>query len=210
MINEAAVFIRDEVRNYLRQVDAVGMAEEVLLGNVALQEPGNPLSNKVVMTLVNLEEESALKNSKGWSRDPLTGGIRVASPPVHLNLYFLFTATLSEPGSEPSDQAYQNALSRIAAIVEFFQSKKVFTLQNSPAFDPNGRNLNERMLNEIRLVPELYTLTFEQINHLWGSLGGKQSPFVMYKIRLVKIQGMITTQAPLIESIDATGESTLS
>ena len=60
---------------------------------------------------------------------------------------------------------------------------------------------NERVLNEIRLVPELYTLTFEQINHLWGSLGGKQSPFVMYKIRLVRIQGRITAEAPLIESV---------
>ena len=54
---------------------------------------------------------------------------------------------------------------------------------------------------ELRLHPELYTLTFEQINHLWGSLGGKQSPFVMYKVRLVKIQSSIAEEGPVIEAI---------
>jgi len=54
----------------------------------------------------------------------------------------------------------------------------------------------------MRIIMELYTLTFEQINHLWGSLGGKQVPFVMYKARLVKIQHQITEEAPLIEQIE--------
>lgn len=200
MINEAAVFIRDEVASYLMQVKAVINAQDVLLGNIAMLENQHLLSDSVVITLVNLEEESVLKNSKNWSRNHLTGGIETTMPPVYLNLYFLFTATLPETlGSD--DQAYQRSLARIASIIEFFQSKKLFTLQNSPNFERQD-NLEERFLNEIRLVPELYTLTFEQINHLWGSLGGKQSPFVMYKIRLIKIQGQITEEAPHIESID--------
>jgi hypothetical protein len=72
-------------------------------------------------------------------------------------------------------------------------------VQNSPGFEPT--NLNARVLTELRLHPELYTLTFEQINHLWGSLGGKQSPFVMYKVRLVKVQSLVTSEGPLIETI---------
>ncbi len=199
MLTEAAVFIRDEVRSYLQQVKAVSNAGDVLLGNIALLENQTTLSDKVILTLVNVEEESAMKNSKNWFKNPITGGIKTASPPVYLNLYFLFTATLPESVGE-NDTTYQRALTRIAAIVELFQSKKVFTLQNSPAFDPGV--LEERLLYEIRLVPELYTLTFEQINHLWGSLGGKQSPFVMYKIRLVKIQSLITEETPVIEEVD--------
>ena len=34
---------------------------------------------------------------------------------------------------------------------------------------------------------ELHSLTFEQINHLWGSLGGKQVPFVMYRARMLSL-----------------------
>ncbi len=200
MINESVVFIRDEVRNYLRQVAVVPRVEDVLLGNIASLDNHSVLSDKVLITLVNIEEESTLKNNQNWRRNYLTGGIESILPPIYLNLYLLFTATLPENLGE-NDDAYQKALDRIAAIVELFQTKKIFTLQNSPAFEP--RNLKERLLNEIRLIPELYTLTFEQINHLWGSLGGKQSPFVMYKIRLLKIQGPVSTDAPLIESIEA-------
>lgn len=199
MITEAAVFIRDEVRSYLLQVNAVAKAEDVLLGNIALLDNQASLSNKVILTLVNIEEESTLKNNKNWSRDPTTGGINTTFPPVYLNLYFLFTSTL--PETENTDPHYQEALRRIAAIVELFQSKKVYTFQNSPAFTASGTQ-DETLFYEIRLVPELYTLTFEQINHLWGSLGGKQSPFVMYKIRVVKIQGPITTDTPVIEQVD--------
>ncbi|MNR02277.1 hypothetical protein D3C85_1181210 [compost metagenome] len=57
---------------------------------------------------------------------------------------------------------------------------------------------------------ELYTLTFEQINHLWGSLGGRQVPFAMYKLRLVAIsENAIVREVPLIEEIE-TNISTLS
>ncbi|MCW5599970.1 DUF4255 domain-containing protein [Nitrosomonas sp.] len=199
MITEAVVLIRDEVRNYLRQVKAALNAQDVLLGNIASLENQTNLTDKVIITLVNVEEESALKNSKSWSKNPLTGGIETRYPPVYLNLYLLFTATLPESVGE-SDTHYQRALNRIAAIVELFQSKKVFTVQNSPAFDPG--ELQERLLNEIQLFPELYTLTFEQINHLWGSLGGKQSPFVMYKMRVVKVQGLISAEVPSVESVD--------
>lgn len=205
MLTEAAVFIRNEVRSYLQQVNAVSSTqEEVFLGNIALLENQTTLTDKVILTLVNVEEESAMKNSKNWFKNPVTGGIKTAFPPVYLNLYFLFTATLSGSPSDP-DASYQKALDRIGAIVELFQSKKVFTFQNSPGFDPGV--LEEKLFYEIRLVPELYTLTFEQINHLWGSLGGKQSPFVMYKIRLVKIQGLITGEAPVIEQVDLDGDA---
>jgi hypothetical protein len=49
----------------------------------------------------------------------------------------------------------------------------------------------------------MYTLTFEQINHLWGSLGGRQIPFVMYKVRMVAItERSIRREVPLIEEVD--------
>ena len=59
-------------------------------------------------------------------------------------------------------------------------------------------------VQDMRLVLELYTLTFEQINYLWGSLGGKQMPFALYKLRLVEVEADRTRAvgAP-IETIEA-------
>ena len=178
MITEAAVFLRDEVRRYLVQDQVIVNAADVVLGNVAtLEENQAQLANKVVMTLVNVEEESTLKNGPYFTRNTPTNGIEIVSPPVYLNLYILFTATLPQMAD---DNAYQDALQRITSVIELFQSKKAFTIQNTPSFKPG--TLNKTLLAELRLHPELYTLTFEQMNHLWGSLGGKQSPSVMYKI----------------------------
>lgn len=196
MITEASVLLRDEVRRYLLQERVIGSDTEVVLGNIATLENSPELEDKVVLTLINVEEESALKNGKISFRNSLANGVESIFPPVYLNLYYLFSASLLPVAN---DENYQKALRRISSIIELFQSKKTFTIQNSPAF---GRDFDPAVLSELRLHPELYTMTFEQINHLWGSLGGKQSPFVMYKVRLVKLQRLLSEEAPLIETID--------
>lgn len=184
------------MRRYLLQEKVIAAPTDVVLGNIAALEDQPGLADKVLLTLVNIEEESSLKNGKHFIRNTPANGIESVSPPVYLNLYFLFSATSPQAAG---DDDYQKALHRINSVIELFQSKKVFTVQNSPSFEPT--NLNPRLLTELCLQPELYTLTFEQINHLWGSLGGKQSPFVMYKVRLVKVQSLTTTESPLIETV---------
>lgn len=174
--------------------------DQVLLGNIALLESQEVMTDKLVISVVNIEEEATLKNGQNYLKNPIRNNIESIQPPVYLNLYMLFSATLSSSDNS-IDTSYQSALSRISHVIEFFQSKKVFTLQNSPNFSPTSMETDEANYYQLRLIPELFTLSFEQINHLWGSLGGKQSPFVLYKIRLVKIQGEISAEVPLIESV---------
>ncbi len=169
----------------------------MVLANVATLENYPELANHLVVSLVNIEEESTLKNGQPFVRNPATNGSETFSPPVFLNLYLLFSATVPE---KATDDEYQRALHRIGSVIELFQSKKTFTLQNTPSFQKTAA-LSAVALTDLRLHPELYTLTFEQINHLWGSLGGKQSPFVMYKVRLVKIQSSATREGPTVETI---------
>ncbi len=203
MISEASNFIRDEVQRYLLAREVILNRDQVLLGNIALLETQEVMSDKLVLSVVNIEEETTLKNGQGYLKNPIRNTIESVQPPIYLNLYMLFSATLSISDNS-IDISYQSALRRISHVIEFFQSKKVFTLQNSPNFSPTSMDTDEASYYELRLIPELFSLTFEQINHLWGSLGGKQSPFVLYKIRLVRIQGQITSEVPLIESIRGT------
>ena len=210
MISEALILLRNEVRKYLitnrAQFDPALRSDEIILGNIAGLETqtDNALSDRIILTLVNIEEESSLKNGKRFMRNPIPDGIEYISPPVHLNLYVLFTVTLADTNP---NTAYEKALARLAAIIEFFQTKSIITVQNSPGSAP--ANLSEEEVTSLRLLPELYTLTFEQINHLWGSLGGKQVPFVLYKIRLVKVQGGVSSTAPVIEEIRETARDTV-
>ena len=41
---------------------------------------------------------------------------------------------------------------------------------------------------ELSITMELVALSLEEINHLWGALGGKQLPFVAYRGRLVVLE----------------------
>lgn len=179
MIDTALRFLTTELTEYIVNSSLGGMAT-VQLKNIAVfdQEPLD-VQDHINITLVNIEEESALKNKDARFRNPLTGNIDHAHPPVYLNLYILFSCVPASTG----DDAYETALGRLSAVIRFFQHRRSFTLQNSP----NAALTNQDLI-DFKLIMDLYTLTFEQINHLWGSLGGKQVPFAMYKARLVEVR----------------------
>lgn len=193
MIDNALILIKEELGNYLelhkRPGDLGLTSNSVVLDNVADLEKSNnnTLENKVIISLVNIEEESTYKNIKSYRKNHWTKELEYTNSPVFLNLYILFSCTLANGVDK-----YQKALNRLGLVIQFFQSKKSFTLKNSPNFkidDPSAIQENEmRNIQDLKIIMDLYTLTFEQINHLWGSLGGKQVPFAMYKVRLVKIE----------------------
>ncbi len=197
MISSAIRLIADELDAYLA---ASGIGAVVTLGNVADLEQENTaaLRERILVTMVNIEEESTLKNSLPPSFNNAVGGLSYEEPPVYVNLYLLFSATY-----EQRPDGYETALNRLASVIRFFQVRRTFSVQNSP----NGSlvastQVSQEDKNYLRLYLELYTLTFEQINHLWGSLGGKQVPFVMYKMRLVRLRDRATTgTGPVIEEV---------
>jgi hypothetical protein len=73
---------------------------------------------------------------------------------------------------------YNVGLQYLSLIAKFFQSKRYFTPKNSPRLDEEVSYLNL----------ELYTLNFEQINQMWGAIGAKYRPSVLYKVRMLTIQ----------------------
>ena len=193
MIDTALILLREELTNYLSSKDSV----TVVLDNIGMLETpgGAALADNIVITLVNVEEESTLKNQPSLKR-PFTGNAIYQNPPVNLNLYVLFTCNYS-------GNNYSLALKRLSYIIKFLQSKNIFSVASSISATPIS--LDDPDLIDLKFTMELYTLTFEQINHLWGSLGGRQIPFVMYKLRLVSITERANIrEVPLIEEIETT------
>jgi len=49
----------------------------------------------------------------------------------------------------------------------------------------------------------LYTPTFEDLNYIWGTLGGKQYPSALYKLSLVTIyHNRPVAEAPNLNEVD--------
>ncbi len=207
MIDSALILLREELNEYIRSIPGNTDPTYVVLGNVATldNDGSDELRSTVVISLVNIEEESTLKNGKTFHKMP-NGTVRYENSPIFLNLYLLFCANFPDN--------YTNALIRLSQIIRFFQGKQTFNMRNtvSPAIlaalnDP--ANSDKDALAGLELYLDLYTMTFEQINHLWGSLGGKQMPFVMYKGRLVAIrEPKYRAEAPIIEEIGIDNRST--
>ena len=193
MIDVALQLLRDELEHYLHvEVDP---AIVVNLENIALFEPSQPGNlNGVILSLVNIEEESALKNTAATRKNSL-GGIDYINPPVFLNLYVLIC-------SNPGEDRYHDALNILSGVIRFFQIRNTFSIGTAAASTQVITGDEPEDMMQMRLQVELYTLTFEQINHLWGALGGRQLPFAMYKVRLAQVYDRrVVKEAPLIETI---------
>lgn len=202
MIHAALSLIATELNAHIKGIDG----DAVVPGNIASIDSLNAgnstlFDDSIVLSVVNLEEESAFKNVPNFKKK-LDGTVAYQNPPVYLNLYLLFAANF-QPTS--TSTKYELALEKLSDVVRFLQGKRHFTLSNSPTFSAGAQG---DTLLPIQLILDLYTLTFEQINHLWGSLGGKQMPFVMYKARLVELQDLQQTgSGQLIEEISREEQS---
>lgn len=176
MINETLKFISDEVNNYLSLKLGLNTDPRLVLGNIsrALDNDTtgtNSLSNKAILSLVNVEEDRLAKLPENFVKTE--AGITYKNPPTCLNLYILFAVNRTE---------YSDSLKWLAFIIQFFQYQNVFTRISHPALDAGIE----------KLIVDLYTLNFEQINHLWSTMGGKYIPSVLYKVRQISIDDNAT------------------
>ena len=81
-------------------------------------------------------------------------------------------------------------LKQLSYVISFFQSKSVFTRENSPALAGKDPSLK-------RLIVELYSYSFEQLYNFWSVLGTKYLPSVLYKVRLLRFQEQAVQQSNL-------------
>jgi hypothetical protein len=173
MIKEALAFLVDEVNKYLSQKLGQDTESRLILGNVVkvidndAGATGNTATNKAILSLVNIEEDRFSKSPDNFRK--VDDKIQYKNPKIFLNLYLLFAVNKSD---------YSEALKLLANVIQFFQYRFVFDLQNSPNLDPKIE----------RIIMDLHSLNFEQMNHLWGILGGKYLPSVLYKMRVVGIE----------------------
>ena len=197
MIVEAMALLLRQLNEHVAQADGSppGAPVQAVWGNIAQldrQEVATELDNHLVLSLVNLEEERALKNGR-VSTSTAAGDVSYQNRPVHLNLFLLFTANYRN---------YRTALRRLTQVLTFFQGKQKFTFANSP-----GPNLPQSGIAEFTLVMDLLSLPFEEVNHLWGFLGMKQIPFAIYRGRLVVILDQrLLEVGGIIQDIDIVGQ----
>lgn len=185
MLFKALNILKSELSLYLAPHLKDG--ESVVLDNIAMLEANsnsgngnNPLSGKVVISLVSVQQEKTLRNLPNFRIED--GKTVYKNAPVHLNLFILISAN--------SDK-YETSLKHLSQIIKFFQGKNIFTHLDS--FEQvNDPEINQLDQEAFKLVVDLHSTSFEEANYLWSTLGGKQLPSVCYKVRVVALERDLT------------------
>ncbi|TCI93201.1 DUF4255 domain-containing protein [Tenacibaculum sp. M341] len=179
MIYNVLNIIKKEASNYL------GDESLVVLDNlVKIDQGSGSLKDKVILSMLSIEEEATLKNT---ANHKIVNGKKVfTGTPAYLNMYIMFAANRTN---------YEMALQDIESVVEFFQNKTFFTPSNTP---DHGTNLTE-----FKFHIDLSSLRFEQLSYVWGVMGGKIMPSAFYKVSIVEVvKENVKQKTPIITGIE--------
>lgn len=191
MIYPSLDLIANQLNEYIYQKwgDTInGTGKIVELDNIAnINEEKNNLQNKIVLTLIKTEEETALKNGPFYQKKS-SGEVSKHHPAAYFNLYLLASVTKKD---------YREALQLLSDTITFFQSHKVFTDQTS-----NGETESAEEPS-FRIIVELFNFNFQEMFDMWSNLGNKQFPSSIYKVRLLKfLDSEEQKEVPVIKKIN--------
>ena len=190
MIGESLNFLCAELDAHIKSLGS-SSGKATVLSPLFDADGKNILGDSLLgVSLVNIEEERV---NKAQQREAVNsnGMIQFLPPEVRLNLHVLIAANVAADGKN-----YDQSLKSLSAAITFFQSHRFFAAEEYPKL-PAGVG---------KLVVELETLDYEFQNHVWGTLGGKLLPSVMYRIRLITLQlGQVAATGKAITKTKTTG-----
>ena len=192
MIDVALIEIIKKLNTYLQGLSSSAEAE-VILGSISLIDAfqdtsSQGLNEKIIASVINIEQEATLRNMNTYKKAMDNSGKPISvklAPEVCLNIFVLFAAN-------KSPKNYGTALQRISQIIGFFQRQHVFTSISLPELGTAGIE---------KLIWDLHTLRFEELNHLWSINGGKYIPSVLYKMRMLVIQESLPADVEVITGV---------
>lgn len=167
MINLAVQLLATQLNQYLRRTYNLG--EDVVVVSNLLEMDGSVaanVNNKLVIFLVNIEKDTVpfrqVRSHEVWEREIQS------STPLYFNLYLMMTANFT--GSN-----YPEALKFLSSTISFFQKNHVMNHQTAPDLDARIE----------KLILDIENLSIQDLSNLWGALGGKYLPSILYKVRMV-------------------------
>jgi hypothetical protein len=170
MISKALQFTNDVLDQFLKT--RFGLDEsKVLLNNLIDSNGSIPEinQNKVVVSLINIEKETA-KPFYNRSQQLANGNYASINPAERYNLDVLISSNFDD---------YTETLKFLGAVILFFQINNSLD-SNTSSNIPLGLE---------RLEFEIEKITYHQMQSLWTAMGAKYQPSVIYKMRLITIQG---------------------
>ncbi|KAA0129342.1 DUF4255 domain-containing protein [Chryseobacterium sp. SN22] len=180
MISKVLKVLKDQ----LNTADII--KDNVVVADVAKHDDGTSgLSDKVIITLLNVQEEPALKNAPRYNK--IMAGEAALKyemrDPAYINLYVMISANRS---------SYDISLASISKVIEVIQANNVLKYVD----------ISADRTKDFSFRAEMHSVPFEQLSYVWGLLGGKVMPSVLYKVSVIKIEAAGPVDVALIDQVD--------
>ena len=188
MINLAIQLLAGQLNQHLRRTYALNQ-DMVVVSNL-LDMDGSVVPNthnKLVIFLTNIEKDSVPGPSAG--AQGFGERILQRNSALHFNLYVMMTANFT-------GNNYAEALKVLSSTISFFQRNPLFSHHTSPEMDKRIE----------KLALDIENLSVQDLSNLWGALGGKYMPSILYRVRMVTFdsdeiigrQPVVTMPKPLV------------
>jgi len=183
MIGQFINFLKDDINSFISSKKGVEDNFVVFANLNNVIESTQNSDNKIVITIVNIEEEKLIQSPDNYIKSKTE--VKYKNPPVWLNFICLFTFYTR------SIENY-DGIDMLANVVQYFQSRP--RINKITAVVPANFPV---LYDDFRA--EFVSLNYEQTNYLWGLFGGKYHPSVVYKFKTIPIDNLdITPGGPPI------------
>ena len=197
MIDRALAILASECQNYLNTILNFPNQPLSVLPTAIVDDQGKVIidQGKIGLSLINIEEER-IGNDLQPRIQQNNGVVSYSNPDIRLILHVLFT---------PNMKDYQTKLTYLSHIISFFQTKSVFDDANTPSLNQiDDPTLHKGKLE--KLIVNLQTLSLEQQNYVWASIGTRYLPSAIFRVRLLLMRGDQTLkESPAVQAIGASG-----
>jgi hypothetical protein len=176
MIEETLGFLANELNAHFKSRRQIKQ-DKVIVGSLMNNEgkPNSKVEDKVVIMLMNvLEEKTNQSNSTRYARDGSRPIGRI-SPPIDLNLNVLFAANFKD---------YKESLKFLSGLIGYFQVNRVFMRTQFPTLMPGADKLTMEIIN----------FDADNLHNLWGMVGSRYLPSMMYRCKTLRIQESVVKE----------------
>lgn len=171
MIFKALDFLQKQLNEYMAQnMGPSSTGDWIELSRLVDKDGDFDFDSPLGFALVNLEEERVFKSQERVRSSP-EEVVYLSAPDIKLNLHIMIVAK-AEKGK------YDTGLKALSSVVTFFQARRYFERERYPSLESPIE----------KLIVELESLDYESQNYIWGAVGGKLSPSLVYRVRLLKVQ----------------------
>jgi hypothetical protein len=190
LIDRAISLVAQRLNQHLR--GRFGVADDLVAVTALTDAEGKPATaarNRLVLFVTGIAHDPVARGAGGRPM-AYAGRMPLGEAPVHLNVDLMLASNFDADN-------YLEALKILSNAVQFFQATPVFDRLSAPEMDPGLQ----------QLALEIRNLDTDAAGQLWGIIGGRYVPSVLYRMRTIAIDaGALADEAPLVVGAAASAE----